>query len=61
MRVNLPAYFRSMSDYFKLIESDKFCESIYSGKYATLQPMCKNGLDGIMNKGLTNAFFHMFN
>ena len=61
MRINLPAYFRSMSDYFNLIESDQFCDSIYSGKYASLVPMCKNGLNGIMNKGLTNAFFHMFN
>lgn len=61
MRIDLPPYFRSMSDYFKVIESDQFCESIYSGKHASLKPTCKNGLNGIMSKGLTNAFFHMFN
>jgi len=62
MRVDLPAYFRSMTDYFQLIESNEFCGSVYSGgKYAALAPMCKKGLNGIMSKGLTNAFFHMLN
>ena len=58
MRVDLPSYFSSMSQYFTMIESSKFCKSIYSG---SLLDKCEQGLDGILEKGLTNAFFHMFN
>ena len=61
MRVDLPAYFRGMQDYFGVIESQGFCDTVYTGKYASLAAMCKQALNGIMEKGLTNAFFHMFN
>ena len=59
MRVDLPPYFQGMSSYFADIESGKFCRAIYTN--GSLLTQCERGLDGILEKGLTNAFFHMFN
>jgi len=42
------------------MESSNMCSEIYTGDYEYLQPICKTALNGILNKGLTNAFYHMF-
>jgi hypothetical protein len=42
------------------MESSNMCSEIYTGDFEYLQPVCKTALNGILNKGLTNAFYHMF-
>lgn len=42
------------------MESSNMCSEIYTGEFEYLQPICKTALNGILNKGLTNAFYHMF-
>lgn len=36
------------------------CEHIYTGEFAYLKDVCQVALNGILNKGLTNAFYYMF-
>ena len=42
------------------MESSNMCTEIYTGDYEYLRPICKSALNGILSKGLTNAFYHMF-
>lgn len=60
MRINLPLYFDKAADYILGMESGNMCEIIYSGQYAYLKDKCDQALNGILNKGLTNAFYFMF-
>ena len=60
MRVNPPKFFYNALDYINQMESSNMCDSIYVGNFSYLQPLCKKALNGILNKGLTNTFYHMF-
>lgn len=60
MRVNMPNFFWQANDYILKMESSNMCSEIYTGEFEYLQPICKTALNGILNKGLTNAFYHMF-
>lgn len=60
MRVEIPKFFDKAADYINEIESLNMCEHIYKGEFFYLVDICKTSLNGILNKGLTNAFYYMF-
>jgi hypothetical protein len=60
MRVSMPHFFEQANDYILKMESANMCTEIYTGEFEYLQPICKSSLNGILSKGLTNAFYHMF-
>jgi hypothetical protein len=60
MRIEFPQFFLGAKNYIDEMESVDMCEHIYSGEFAYLKEICKTALNGILNKGLTNAFYYMF-
>lgn len=60
MRTNMPVYFSDATDFIDKLESKNFCEIVYGDSYKELVPLCKTSLNGILNKGLSNAFYYMF-
>jgi hypothetical protein len=56
----VPKYFESISSYIDDIESSRFCDTVYVDDNASMNNLCKTALDGILNKGLTNAFYYMY-
>jgi hypothetical protein len=60
MRVAFPPFFEKAKGYIDAMESANMCEHIYTGEFAHLKDVCSSSLNGILNKGLTNAFYYMF-
>lgn len=60
MRIELPIYFDLSSNFIDEMESINMCDHIYTGEFEHLRSLCKTALNGILNKGLTNAFYYMF-
>ena len=60
MRVNFPKFFDGAKSYIDAMESSNMCDHIYTGDFAALRAPCQSALNGILNKGLTNAFYYMF-
>jgi hypothetical protein len=60
MRINIPPYFNQAKAYITEMESSNMCEHIYTGDFAYLKDICQTALNGILNKGLTNAFYYMY-
>jgi hypothetical protein len=60
MRINLPTYFKKAENFILEMESANMCDHVYTGEFGYLREICKQSLNGILNKGLTNAFYYMF-
>ena len=60
MRVSMPVFFDQANPYILAMESSNMCEHIYVGEFAPLLDKCQKALNGLLNKGLTNAFYYMF-
>ncbi len=60
----MPAYFTGASAYFENLESSSMCDFVYGNASATrdkvLYNICTTSIDGILSKGLTNAFYYMY-
>ena len=56
----MPPFFKNAESFIKEMESSEMCNQIYKGEFAELKDLCATSLNGILNKGLTNAFYHMF-
>jgi hypothetical protein len=60
MRVDMPDFFQGAKSYIDVMESGEICDKLYVGEFGNLQELCRTALNGILNKGLTNAFYYMF-
>lgn len=60
MRISLPVYFDKAASFIDEMESINMCDHVYTGQFDYLRNLCKTSLNGILNKGLTNAFYYMF-
>jgi len=60
MRTSMPLFFDGAKNFIDEMESGNLCNYVYGSSFPELVPTCKNALNGILNKGLTNAFYYMF-
>jgi hypothetical protein len=60
----MPAYFKGAISYFSNLESSNMCDFVYGNSSDTkdkvLYEDCRTSLNGILGKGLTNAFYFMY-
>jgi hypothetical protein len=60
----MPPYFLGASEYFSNLESSNMCDFVYGNSSDTrdkgLYKDCMTSLNGILEKGLTNAFYFMY-
>ena len=61
MRKNIPAYLRKVKTHIDLVESENFCDNIYTGTDDDLKPLCKQALNGMLDKGQEFASAYMYN